>query len=103
MLSTCRDLLRDYEPSCGPSFQALAQADEKTVHLLDSNTGKPLGDGRPYTHRQEVVEVALEQTGPSHERKLAVIDKNRDLYLVRCGAPHPGHLDIGVHIICYPV
>ena len=68
-----------------PSFQALAQADEKTVHLLDSNTGKPLGDGRPYTHRQEVLEVALEQTGPSHERRLAVIDKNRDLYLVRCG------------------
>ena len=43
--------------------------------------------------------MALEQTGPSHERKLAVIDKNRDLYLVRCGAPHPGHLDIGVLFI----
>ena len=41
----------------------------------------------PYTHRQEVLEVALEQTGPSHERRLAVIDKNRDLYLVRCGTP----------------
>ena len=58
------------------------QTDEKTVHLFDSNTGKPLGDGRPYVHRQEVVEVALEQTGPPHERKLAIIDKNRDLHLV---------------------
>lgn len=29
----------------------------------------------------EVVEVALDQCGPSTERKIALIDKNRDLYL----------------------
>ena len=58
------------------------QTDEKTVHLFDSNTGKPLGDGKPFIHKQEVVEIALEQTGPPNERKLAIIDKNRDLYLV---------------------
>lgn len=29
----------------------------------------------------EVVEIALDQCGPSSERKIALIDKNRDLYL----------------------
>ena len=29
----------------------------------------------------EVVEIALDQSGPSNERKIALIDKNRDLYV----------------------
>lgn len=29
----------------------------------------------------EVVEIGLDQCGPSAERKIALIDKNRDLYL----------------------
>ena len=57
------------------------QSDEKSVHLFDTNTGKALNDGKPFMHRQEVIEVALDQTGIPNERKLAIIDKNRDLYL----------------------
>ena len=57
------------------------QSDEKSVHLFDTNTGKALNDGKPFMHRQEVIEVALDQTGLPNERKLAIIDKNRDLYL----------------------
>jgi intraflagellar transport protein 80 len=30
------------------------QVDEKNVHLFDTSTGKPLNDGKPFTHRQEV-------------------------------------------------
>jgi hypothetical protein len=30
----------------------------------------------------QVIEVALDQTGLPNERKLAIVDKNRDLYLV---------------------
>ena len=29
----------------------------------------------------EVMEIALSQCGPTSERQLAIIDKNRDLYL----------------------
>ncbi len=29
----------------------------------------------------QVVEIALDQTGLPNERKLAIVDKNRDLYL----------------------
>ncbi|CAL8349323.1 unnamed protein product [Arctogadus glacialis] len=46
-----------------------------------SADGKALGDGKPLTHKLEVVEIALDQGGPSSERKIALIDKNRDLYL----------------------
>ncbi|XP_056296765.1 intraflagellar transport protein 80 homolog isoform X2 [Pseudoliparis swirei] len=57
------------------------KSDEKVVLLFDTLTGKALGDGKPLTHKLEVVEIALDQCGPSTERKIALIDKNRDLYL----------------------
>ncbi|XP_039985978.1 intraflagellar transport protein 80 homolog [Xiphias gladius] len=57
------------------------KSDEKVILIFDSLTGKALGDGKPLTHKLEVVEIALDQCGPSTERKIAIIDKNRDLYL----------------------
>nr|XP_019943476.1 PREDICTED: intraflagellar transport protein 80 homolog isoform X2 [Paralichthys olivaceus] len=57
------------------------QSDEKVIFLFDALSGKPLDDGKPLTHKLEVVEIALDQCGPSTERKIAFIDKNRDLYL----------------------
>ena len=59
------------------------QADERNVHLFDAQSGKPLNDGgRPFQHRQEVAEVALDQAGLPNARKMAIVDKNRDLFLV---------------------
>jgi intraflagellar transport protein 80 len=57
------------------------QTDEKSVHLFDSSSGKPLNDGRPFTHRLEVSELALDQVGLHNQRKLAFVDKNRDLFV----------------------
>ena len=37
------------------------QNDEKVVHLFDASTGKPLNDGKPFSHRLDVSEVALDQ------------------------------------------
>ena len=39
------------------------QVDEKSVHLFDASTGKPLNDGKPFTHKQEIAEIALDQIG----------------------------------------
>ncbi|XP_022247668.1 intraflagellar transport protein 80 homolog [Limulus polyphemus] len=58
------------------------KGDEKVVHLFDTQTGKPAKDGKPFVHRLEVMEVALDKVGPANERKLALVDKNRDLYLL---------------------
>ncbi|XP_066266233.1 intraflagellar transport protein 80 homolog [Branchiostoma lanceolatum] len=60
--------------------------DEKVVHLFDATSGKPLGDGKPFVHKMEVMEVALDQCGPAPERRLALVDKNRDLYLAQVRA-----------------
>lgn len=59
------------------------KTDEKVVHLFEAQTGKPLGDGKPFQHKMEVMEVALDQYGSASERRLAIIDKNRDLYLTQ--------------------
>ena len=39
------------------------QADERSVHLFDTSTGKPLNDGKPFIHKQEIAEIALDQIG----------------------------------------
>ncbi|XP_072771128.1 intraflagellar transport protein 80 homolog isoform X2 [Nerophis lumbriciformis] len=63
------------------TFAIRDKSDEKVILLFDALTGKSLGDGKSLTHKMEVVEIALDQCGPSTERKIALIDKNRDLYL----------------------
>ncbi|KAK3513485.1 hypothetical protein QTP70_015507, partial [Hemibagrus guttatus] len=57
------------------------KTDEKVVYLFDAQTGKPIGDGKPLTHKMEVMVIALDQCGASNDRKIALIDKNNDLYL----------------------
>ncbi|XP_063772234.1 intraflagellar transport protein 80 homolog isoform X2 [Pseudophryne corroboree] len=57
------------------------KTDEKLIFLFDALSGKPLGDGKPLAHKIEVVEIALDQGGLANERKVAFIDKNRDLYI----------------------
>jgi intraflagellar transport protein 80 len=49
------------------------------IRLFDVNTGKQLN--QTIKHSMEIVEVALNQTGPSLDRKLVFIDRNRDLYI----------------------
>ncbi|KAG8445234.1 hypothetical protein GDO86_010132 [Hymenochirus boettgeri] len=57
------------------------KADEKSVYLFDALSGKPLGDGKPFLHKMEILQIALDQGGSVNERKMAFIDKNRDLYI----------------------
>ncbi|NXN14848.1 IFT80 protein, partial [Indicator maculatus] len=57
------------------------KADEKVIYIFEALSGKPLGDGKPLTHKTEIVEIALDQRGLTSERKIAFIDKNRDLYI----------------------
>ena len=59
------------------------QVDERNVYLFNAQSGKPLNNGgRPYAHRQEVTEVALDQVGLPNMRKLALVNKNRDLFIL---------------------
>ncbi|XP_045128913.1 intraflagellar transport protein 80 homolog [Portunus trituberculatus] len=58
------------------------KSDEKVVHLFDATTGKGLNDGKAWSHKLEIVEVALDKVGTAHERRMAIVDRNRDLLLV---------------------
>ncbi|XP_074224840.1 intraflagellar transport protein 80 homolog isoform X3 [Camelus bactrianus] len=55
------------------------KADEKIIFLFETSTGKPLGDGKLLSHKNEILEIALDQKGLTNDRKIAFIDKNRDL------------------------
>ncbi|XP_060098406.1 intraflagellar transport protein 80 homolog isoform X2 [Heteronotia binoei] len=57
------------------------KSDEKVIYLFEALSGKPLGDGKPLSHKTEIVEIALDQKGLTNERKVAFVDKNRDLYI----------------------
>ncbi|XP_054838569.1 intraflagellar transport protein 80 homolog isoform X2 [Eublepharis macularius] len=57
------------------------KSDEKVIYLFETSSGKPLGDGKPLSHKTEILEIALDQKGLTNERKIVFIDKNRDLYI----------------------
>lgn len=49
--------------------------------MFETQTGKLVGSGQPLQHMLEVMEIALSQCGSTCDRQLAIIDKNRDLYI----------------------
>merc|ERR1712093_530860 len=55
------------------------RANPKTVRLFDTANGKELCE--PFMHQLDIMEVALAQGGLGSERKLAILDRNRDLYI----------------------
>ncbi|XP_018650441.1 putative wd40 repeat-containing [Schistosoma mansoni] len=58
------------------------QLDKKIIHLFDPSSGKTLGDGKPITHSNEIMKISLNQMGNSFDRRLALLDSNKDLYLM---------------------
>ncbi|ELT91803.1 hypothetical protein CAPTEDRAFT_169559 [Capitella teleta] len=78
------DILNEQTVSLSDDTIAIRdKTDEKVIHMFELSTGKPLGDGKPYIHKIEVMEVYLDQCGTATERRLAIVDKNRDLYLTQ--------------------
>uniref|UniRef100_A0A8C5PNY8 Intraflagellar transport protein 80 homolog n=1 Tax=Leptobrachium leishanense TaxID=445787 RepID=A0A8C5PNY8_9ANUR len=57
------------------------KGDEKLIYLFDALSGKPFGDGKPLTHKMDILQIALDQSGHANGRKIAFVDKNRDLYI----------------------
>ncbi len=71
----------------------------KLVHLFDATSGKALSD--PVKHDLEVVEIALNQSGSVSERKLFLIDRNRDLFITPIIRPAPFKLaTVCIRFVC---
>lgn len=63
------------------TLSILDHSDRKTIRSFDINTGKQLPVA--LTHSLEIYELALSHYGPTEDRKIFFIDRNRDLYLAR--------------------
>ena len=73
------DALSPLNVAYAPDLLAcVGHADAKQVVLLDPLTGKQLGS---ITHTIDVEQIAISQIGDLSRRRLAIVDKNRDLYL----------------------
>ena len=68
---------------CDDAVAILDQSDLKTVRLFETETGRAYSTN--VTHALEIVSISLSQSslgkGGAADRKLAFIDRNRDLYL----------------------
>jgi len=69
-LSICRDALALVDPSA-----------PKTIRVFDVYTGRPMG--QPLMHKLDVVRISLNQQGSGADRTIAILDKNKDLYLTK--------------------
>ncbi|KAJ9470386.1 Intraflagellar transport protein 172-like protein [Diplonema papillatum] len=63
------------------TFAMRDSGNTKSVKFFDTTNGRQRTDLR-VEHNMEISEVALSQYGDVKERKLTIIDRNRDLYLV---------------------
>lgn len=78
------DLLNQQTVSLSEDTLAIRdKTNEKLIHLFEVLSGKSVGDGKPLTHETEVMEIALDKAGSATERRLAIVDRNRDLYLTQ--------------------
>jgi len=69
-LSISKDSLALVDPSA-----------QKQIRVFDVYTGKQTG--QPIVHKLDIVQISLNQQGVGAERKVAILDKNKDLYLTK--------------------
>lgn len=69
-LTICRDAMCLVDP-----------AHPRQIRVFDVYTGRPLGQN--ITHKVDLVRISLNQHGMGSDRKIAILDKNKDLYLVK--------------------
>ncbi|TPX69276.1 hypothetical protein SpCBS45565_g02595 [Spizellomyces sp. 'palustris'] len=56
------------------------KADEKTIYIFESASGRPLGNGT-IKHTADIAEIGLNQCASTVGRQLVLVDKNRNMYI----------------------
>ncbi|XP_033323231.1 intraflagellar transport protein Oseg5 isoform X1 [Megalopta genalis] len=67
---------------CSDTLVIRSQTNEKLLHVLEVAYNKPITESQSYVHLQDITRVALNQIGGPNERQVALIDLNKDLFLV---------------------
>ncbi|XP_011140826.1 intraflagellar transport protein 80 homolog isoform X1 [Harpegnathos saltator] len=74
-----------YPPCISLSSDTLVIRDQnnmKLLHILEIANNKSITEGQTYSHLQNVTQVALSHIGGINDRQLALIDVNKDLFLL---------------------
>ncbi|XP_045512277.1 intraflagellar transport protein 80 homolog isoform X1 [Pieris brassicae] len=91
--------------SLGPDTLAVIDhADRKLIQVFDLPTGLIVRSSTDntvtkLTHKMTVSCIALSQTGPLNERQLALLDYNRDLYVVTVKETKPKMFKLGPQVL----
>ncbi|OAD57910.1 Intraflagellar transport protein 80 like protein [Eufriesea mexicana] len=67
---------------CSDTLVIRSQNNEKLLHVLEVAYNKPITESQTYTHLQNISRVALNHIGGVTDRQVALIDINKDLFLV---------------------
>ncbi|PBC33240.1 Intraflagellar transport protein [Apis cerana cerana] len=67
---------------CSDTLVIRSQNNEKLLHVLEMAYNKPITESQTYTHLQNITRVALNHIGSVIDRQVALIDINKDLFLV---------------------
>ncbi|XP_072760097.1 intraflagellar transport protein 80 homolog [Anoplolepis gracilipes] len=66
---------------CADTLVIRDQTNEKLLHIFEISYNKPIVEGQSYSHLHSVMEVALSYVSIK-DRQLALIDVNKDLFLI---------------------
>ncbi|XP_017875268.1 intraflagellar transport protein 80 homolog isoform X2 [Ceratina calcarata] len=67
---------------CSDTLVVRSQSNEKLLHVLEVAFNKPITESQAYTHLQSIARVALNHIGGVTDRQVALIDVNKDLFLI---------------------
>ncbi|CAK9811983.1 Intraflagellar transport protein 80 homolog [Anthophora quadrimaculata] len=67
---------------CSDTLVIRSQSNEKLLYVLEVAYNKPITESQAYTHLQNISRVALNYIGGVNDRQVALIDINKDLFLV---------------------
>lgn len=66
------------------------------VHVLDLNSNRSMSEtSMNVQHSMPILQISLDQSGPTVNRTLAILDKTRDLYIVAVRSPHKSFSKLG--------
>lgn len=66
------------------------------VHIVDLSSSRNTADSSiSVQHNMAIMQVALDQSGPSSNRMIAILDKAKDLYIVSAYSTHKNVLKLG--------
>ncbi|XP_076755715.1 intraflagellar transport protein Oseg5 [Xylocopa sonorina] len=67
---------------CSDTLVIRSQSNEKLLHVLEVAYNKPITENQAYSHLQSITRVSLNHIGGVTDRQVALIDVNKDLFLI---------------------